>query len=515
MGIPTRTAARQWKMGPNTAKGYRRSLAAAGLLDGPVEVLPSFEQLQAAVSTCLPPPCTAQQVSSIEAWREPIVALVGKGVGPRAIYDRLRSEHAGSFPGSYWAVKRFCRALGRERGVSPHDVAIPVDTDPGEIAQVDFGYVGKLFDPETRSLRKAWCFVMVLGFSRHLLVRIVFDQRIETWIQVHIEVFTELRGVLKTVVPDNLKAAVIRAAFSVDGETALNRSYRELARHYGFLIDPAPPRDPAKKGKVEAGVKYVKRNFFAGRQGQDVSVVRVELGKWLEQIAGTRIHGTTGKQPRVVFETEEQGALLPLPARAFEPATWKQVTIRRDCMAPFDGRFYSVPWTLVDQKLWLRATPSSVVLFADEERVATHERGGPALRSVKDEHLPEHRGELRHRRRDYGEQRAETMGPEVGAFVREVFDSDPVQSSLRCVQAIVLHLETVTPERARAACLRARFFGSYTHASIKNILARGLDLEVLPAVVVPSGEAANDTPRFARPASTWSSRQEVRDESGR
>ena len=107
---------------------------------------------------------------------------------------------------------------------------------------------------------------MVLGYSRHLVCRLVFDQRIETWLQCHVEAFAELGGVPAVLVPDNLKAAVIRAAFGVAGTTTLNRSYRECARHYGFKVDPAPIRSPEKKGKVEAAVKYVKRNFFAARR---------------------------------------------------------------------------------------------------------------------------------------------------------------------------------------------------------------------------------------------------------
>src|SRR5262249_27359429 len=161
-----------------------------------------------------------------------------KGLGPTAIYDRLRSEDA-DFGGSIGAVKRFVLALRRERGPRQQDVAIPVITDAGEIAQVDFGYVGHLWDPDSGRLRKAWAFVMVLAHSRHQFSRIAFDQRTETWISLHQQAFQALGGVPKTIVPDNLKAAVIHAAFGVsDPSCALNRSYRELAQHYGFKVDP-------------------------------------------------------------------------------------------------------------------------------------------------------------------------------------------------------------------------------------------------------------------------------------
>jgi transposase len=179
--------------------------------------------------------------------RDKIVELAEKGLKARAIFDRLRLEDS-AFSASYWAVRGVWRRWHKERGVRAEDVAIPVETGPGEIAQVDFGYVGKLHDAASGMLRKAWVFVLVLAFSRRLVTRIVFDQKIETWLRVHVEAFAELGGAPATIVPDNLKAAVIRAAFGVDGAASLNRSCRELARHYRIKIDPAPIYAPKKKG---------------------------------------------------------------------------------------------------------------------------------------------------------------------------------------------------------------------------------------------------------------------------
>src|SRR5690606_12162928 len=206
----------------------------------------------------------------------------------------------------------------------PEDVAIPVETRAGEVAQVDFGYVGYLVDPQSGKLRKAWVFVMVLGFSRHMFARIVFDQSVRTWLRLHVEAFAALGGVVETVVPDNLKSAVIRAAFGVGEGTSLNRSYRELARHYGFKIDPTPVYDPRKKGKVESSVKYVKGNFFRGQDGRPADELQGELDRWVREIAGTREHGTTGQRPLETFLAWEQPALLDLPGVAFEMVEWKE-----------------------------------------------------------------------------------------------------------------------------------------------------------------------------------------------
>ena len=128
-----RETARLLGMGPNTERQYREAIAKAGLLDGAAGTLPSLEELKAAVIAAHPPALPPQQVTSLERYREVIVAHVEKGLGPRAIFDRLRMEHA-DFDGSHSAVKRLFRALRRARGVQAEDVAIPVETAAGEIA---------------------------------------------------------------------------------------------------------------------------------------------------------------------------------------------------------------------------------------------------------------------------------------------------------------------------------------------------------------------------------------------
>jgi len=501
MGSGGREVARMLGMSPNTERTYRLALEAAGLLKGPVADLPMLEKLKTAVEDRLPRKLPPQQTSSVEDWLARIEDFWKKGLGPRAIYDRLRleDEQFREVGATLSAVKRVCLRLKRARGVQAEDVAIPVETRPGEVAQVDFGYFGKLYDPRTRVLRKAWVFVMVLGYSRHMVARIVFDQTVETWLRVHVEAFEELGGVIEVVVPDNLKAAVIRAAFGVSGPSALNRSYRELARHYGFKVDPAPPRAPKKKGKVESGVKYVKRNALKGRTGQDADLVGRELQRWVYEIAGTRDHGTTHRRPLHVFQELEKAMLRPLPPRRFEPVLWKEATVHRDSHVIFEKRLYSVPWKLIEKTVWVRATASTITIFHEDERIATHDRRGPGPRSTLDQHLPEHRADLRHRSRSYWEERADRIGPETGRFVREVFDSDDVLHMLRPVQAIVTHLERHPRERAEAACRRASHFGTFSYQGVKNILLRALDLEPLPAGAASTG-SPQESFRYARSA---------------
>lgn len=479
LGNSVRVVARRLQMGRDTVRAYAKALKEAGLLDGDPTALPEPEALQAAVTAQRPAKVSRQQTSSLERWKARIAAMAGKGAGPQAIYDCLRTQQP-DFMGSLSAVKRLCLRLVKERGVRPEDVAIPVDTAAGEVAQVDFGYAGVLYDAERHVARKAWVFVMVLGHSRHLWADIVFDQKIETWLDLHVRAFAALGGVPKVIVPDNLKAAVVRAAFGVDGEAQLNRSYCELARHYGFQIDPTPPRSPEKKGKVESGVKYLGRNFFLPRDHQEVQAARADLAVWLEKVAGQRVHGSTGRRPAEVFEQEERQALLPLPAVPYELVVWKRAQLHTDCHVQIDGGFYSAPFRLLHQDLWCRCTARSITTYHDDQRLRTHPRVARGKRSTFEDDLPEHRREARHRSRPYWEERADRIGPEVGQYVRAVFDSDDVLLKLRPVQAAVRHLETFPKERARAACARALFFGNLSYGGLKKILRHGLDLQAEP-----------------------------------
>lgn len=263
-GVKYRKIARLLKMSPNTERKYREALNKGGLLNGDPDDIPTLEMIKSVVLAEIPPAIAPQQASSIEMFRDEIAQMLARNAGPKAIYDLLVLEKEG-FNASLSAVKRMCTRLKQQQGPRPQDVVLRVEIAPGEVAQVDFGYVGKLFDPVSGRIRRTYAFVMVLGFSRLMYVDLVFDHSAETWARLHVDAFEYLGGVPETIVPDNLKAAVIKCYFGLKDNPELNRSWRELARHYGFMVDPTPPYAPEKKGRVEAAVKYVKSNFFAPR----------------------------------------------------------------------------------------------------------------------------------------------------------------------------------------------------------------------------------------------------------
>jgi transposase len=473
-GASAREVARTLHMGPNTERRYRTVLADAGLLAGPVDDLPRLDAIvgvvRAAIPLAPPPP------TPIDAWRASVATLMDKGLSARATFDRLRVEGmSGSAPfrSSYLAVKRARRRIKRERGLVEQDVVVPVATQEGLEAQVDFGYAGLFYDPQAGVMRRAWVFVMLLCHSRLMFVRLVFDQKVETWLDLHVQAFRAL-GVPAVVVPDNTKRAVLRAAFGVGGSTELERSYRELGERLGFKVDPSPPADPRKRGKVEATVKYVLGNGLKGREGTSIVDADAALQLWNAEVASKRTHGTTGLRPIDVYEAEERAALRQPPESAGELAVWKRARVHPDCHVSARGRLFSAPWPLVHEQLWLRLCGPTIELFHRDRRVASHEDRG-LRRTTLEEHLPADRRELRHRGQAFWEVRAARIGPETFALVRAVFGRDPVLSQLRQAQAVVRHLERHPKHRAEAASRIVSSRGDASYAAVKAVLESALD----------------------------------------
>jgi len=480
LGRGGREIARMLGMGRNTVAAYTRALARAGLLEGEGGDLPEADRLLAAVGEHMPAPTPRAPVpSKVAAWRAEIDRQRRKGAKAQAIHDWLRL-HEPLYTGSVSAVRRLCRRLALEDGPDERDVTIRVETAAGEVAQVDFAYAGLRYDPATKVMRRSWLFVMTMGFSRRQFAELVFDQKVETWVRLHVAAFEHFGGVPRVIVPDNLKSAVVRAAFGLSRDPEINRSYRELARHYGFQVDPAPVRAPQMKGKVERNIAYVRSSFLSTHDSVDIEADRRALRRWLLEVADVRRHGTTGRAPRELFEEQEREALLPLPAARFEIVLWKTAKVHRDVHVQVEGAFYSVPWRHVTREVSVRLERERVTIFLAEELVATHPRLVRGQRSTIEGHLPEHRGEFRHRAREHWLDRAGALGVEVRLLTEEIFAQDDVLHQLRKVQAVVRLLEGYPRERAEKAARRARRFGCLDYRGIKRILTQALDLMALP-----------------------------------
>jgi transposase len=491
LGEPDRRIARDLDVSRNTVARYRVWAARHGVLEG--SPLPDAASL-AALLEPVPTERPAHEQSLVEPWRERVLALHERGVEGQAIWQLLVEEHG--FTGSYSSVKRFLRR------VAPASVraTLRLEVAPGEEAQVDFGFGGQFLDPESGRVRRAWVFVMTLSCSRHQYAELVFDQTVETWLRLHRAAFEFFGGVPRRVVLDNLRAAIVHASLY---DPEVQRSYRECAEHYGFLIAPCRPRTPEHKGKVEqGGVHYVKRNALAGRTFRDLHDGNHHLLRWCVETAGRRIHGTTKRVPLEVFDQLERAALLPLPLAPWELVEWKRAKLHSDCHVVFAGAYYSGPHRLIGERLWVRATLGKIELFHDYTLVATHRPARPGQRRTLTAHLPPEKVHFLMQTPAWCRTQAAEIGTACTQFIDALLGDRPLDR-LRGAQGVLRLAKRYGASRLDAACARAYAVGEYRYHTVKTILVHALDQQPLSELAPVAAAASGPPPRHARPWTTF------------
>lgn len=482
-GASDRRIARELRVDRRTVKRYRKWAQAEGLL---VAALPGVEVLQQRIEQTLAEKAAPQNVSSAQAYGERIEKLYGEGVEVAAIHQRL--QEAG-YRGSYWSIYRYVRKL---KVVQPA-VTVRVESQPGEEAQVDFGYAGLLMDARSGEWRKSWAFVMTLSWSRHQYVEFAFDQKVASWLALHRNALEYFGGVPQRIVIDNLKAGISQACWD---EPQVQHAYAECAEHYGFRIAPCRPRTPQHKGKVEqGGVHYVKRNFLGGRPAGTVAQANRDVLKWCETTAGQRVHGTVKEQPLLRFQQTEQARLQPLPSTAYDLAVWKQVKLHRDCYVVFENAYYSAPYRLVGQQLRVRGGSRTVSIYTgDYQLVATHERAQqPGLRQTHPDHLPPELWKGLSLDREACQRTAQEIGVATSELVQRLLQ-DALVERLRSVRRLLKLREQFGDARLEAACCRALAFDEVRYLTVKRILETNQEQNATPPVAAPS-DAPPPAPR--------------------
>ncbi len=451
-------------------------------------VTPDDETLQAVLGPGPQPPKIA---SSLEAYGEVVKTLRKQEVEMVAIWQRLKDSYG--YTGSYSAVRRYVAHL------EPKEVEAysRVHTAAGEEMQVDFGAVGQLFDPVSGRMRTAYVFVATLGYSRHQYAELVFDQKVTTWIGLHRRTLEYFGGVPRRVVPDNLKAAVVKVLVH---DAILGEAYRQMALYYGFLISPTRPYTPRHKGKVENGVHYVQRNFMAGQEFADIGCANQQLKHWIREVAGVRDHGTTHQAPLSLFKEFEQAALSDLPVEPFSLCEIRTAKVHPDCHVVVSGSFYSAPNDYVGQELDVYVRERVVELYQGQKLVATHLRcQQPGQWQTRLEHYPKDKAAYLQRTPAFCRQIAARLGPAASQVVEALLSDRPLDR-LRSVQAILKLEEAVGAQRLEAACARAMYYGDLRYRRIKEILNAALDQEPLPGTTIPPPTSPHT---FARPTTDF------------
>lgn len=353
---------------------------------------------------------------------------------------------------------------------------------PGEIMQVDWvGTTATIIDDETGEVIKAYIFVAVLPYSGYAYAEAFYKMDMESWITGHIHAYGFFSGATRLLVPDNLKTAVTKVTKE---EVHINKSYLEMAEHYGTAVLPARVRAPRDKAIVENTVGNVTTYILASiRNERFFSLVE------LNDLVQDRLRALNSKAfqkregSRAAVFAEERVYLLPLPPSPFELADWKVATVQINYHITVDGQSYSVPYEYIKRKVDVRLTHRTVEVIYEGNRIASHvRRHGPSGQySTLIEHMPPKHQEALQWNGDRFRRWATQVGPHTCAIIEMHLSSRKVeQQAYRSCMAILQLSKTHTPQRLEAACAVAMSYSLRpNYKVIQSILVSGRDKVVV------------------------------------
>jgi transposase len=414
-----------------------------------------------------PSPGNSGPKSSCDPYRDEIEAKLRQGLSGQRIWQDLAFER--EFLGSYSAVKRFIRKLGKSRTLPFRRM----ETLPGQEAQVDFGRGAPVMRDGKR--RYPWVFRIVLSYSRKAYSEAVWRQDTESFLRCLENAFRAFGGVPRTLVPDNLKAAVLQADWY---DPELNPKIEEFCRHYGCVLLPTKPATPRHKGKVERGVGYVSSNALKGRVFGSLQEENEALQWWESHVADPRIHGTTRKQVRALFQ-EERPRLLPLPPGDFPCFHEAQRAVHRDAHVEVDKAYYSVPPEYLGHTVWVRWDAKMVRIFkevrdrgADYGRlvlIAAHVRRSPGRFSTDPIHIASEKISGVERGAGYLLKRISLVGPETLRWAQTMLQERGVEG-VRVLQGLLSMTRSHPADDLEKACALALSHGAYRLRVLRQLM---------------------------------------------
>jgi len=350
---------------------------------------------------------------------------------------------------------------------------------PGEKLEVDWaGQTTSVIDSDTGEALTAYIFVATLPCSAYSYVEAFFSQNQESWVNAHIHAFEFFGGTPRLLVPDNLKTGVDKPGWY---SPTINRTYQELAEHYGCAVIPARVKKPKDKPSVEGAVGVIStwivaalrnRRFFALADLNEAIAEKLQAfnEKPFQKKPGSR---------HSAFTDEEKEFLQPLPRNRYELAEWKKLTCGFNYHISFDKNFYSIPYEYIKQEMDVRVTGATVEVFFQSHRVCSHPRlyGRPGQYSTIPEHMPE-------KHKSYTEWNAERfiywaggIGPNTKTAITAILTTHKIeQQGYRACMGVLKLGDRYGIKRLEAACEKAL---SYTpnpsYKNIDSILKSGSD----------------------------------------
>ena len=351
-----------------------------------------------------------------------------------------------------------------------------IQRKPAEQVEVDWaGDPAFIIDPDTGEVIKAYVFVGVMTYSQCAYVEAFLDMKQNSWINAHIHMYEFFGGVAKILVPDNCKTAVIHN--SGWNEQLINATYQEMAEHYGTAIIPARVRTPKDKPNAEGTVGNISTWIIAAlRNEQFFSLAELnrEIRSKLE-LFNQRLFQKKEGSRLSIFLGEEKPFLVPLPTTRFELSDWKTATVQYNYHISVDRMLYSVPYEYIRKKVDVRVTNTTIEIFYDHNRIASHRRlkGRPGQYSTITAHMPEDHQKYLEWNGDRFRIWAKEIGINTYTVINRLLTSQRVeQQAYRGCMGIRKLSEKYSKEALEEACKRAlTYTATPSFKSIKNILS--------------------------------------------
>ena len=367
------------------------------------------------------------------------------------------------------SYQAFCEYFKSNREVKDPQIVLKIHRSPGESVEVDYSGDGwEILNPATGELHRAELFVGSLSYSGDFYAEFTFTQKLEDFINSHVNMFNYFGGVASYIVPDNCKTAVTRANKL---DPTINSTYQDLCSHFGTVVDPADPYSPRHKPNVENAVKLIQTDFFSRIRDKTFTSLfelNQELRKWILKKRNEVVQGR-GQSRKFFFEKEKE-FLRPLPEEDYELSYFKKAKVHPDCHFQHQKNYYSVPYQYVGKELDIKFNKNMIHAFYECKRIVTHKVViGTYHYSTNTAHYPEKKIV----EYNYHIQHAKKEASKVGENTRLLVDRLVSRASyplkiLRKVQGILTLSKKFEREAFEHACDMALEFDRLNYDSVRR-----------------------------------------------
>lgn len=511
-GHSTRHIARETGAGRNTVKRYIEAAAEVGLMPADANALTDeiVHQVAQRVQARALPECSEEWASvathkaRIEQWLE-----AKRPLRLSKIHTLLVRDHG--LDASYDTLRRYAR---QELGWHKKESTVRLDDPPpGQEAQVDFGKMGLMHDAVTGRMRTLWALIVTLSFSRYQFVWPTFLQTTETVCEGLDRAWRFFGAMIRTIVPDNMKA-IVKDADALN--PTIVAAFLDYTQARGIFVDPARIRSPKDKPRVENQVPYVRESWFDGETFTDLDDARRRAEHWCRDVAGQRVHGTTRKVPSELFESAEKAAMLPPPAEPFDVPRWiDDAKVHPDHHIQVARALYSVPTLYLHKRVRVRADKTTVRIYFGTELIKMHPRQPPGGRSTDASDYPVGKAAYAMRSVDAVLTRAKDKGAHIGMFVERLLAGPLPWTRMRQAYALVRLCDKHGDGRVEAVCQSALAFDVVDVSRVTRMV-KAAAKPTTPTQGNPRSNLVQlALPRFARPEQHFETRPAAKKDEGK